>query len=75
MDLQKCEYNIITPFAKKCLFPIVKPPVNVHLDNTGTPHFIKLMLHVQDPFFYDPTHAKDLIKLYLLFQRHVSAHM
>lgn len=26
-------------------------------------------------FFYDLTHAKNLIKLYLLFQRHVSAHM
>lgn len=26
-------------------------------------------------FFYDLTHAKNLIKLYLLFQRHVSVHM
>ena len=75
MDLQKHEYNIITTSAKKCKFPVLKCPVSVHLENTGTPHVIKLIQHAQNPFFYDLTHAKILIKLYLLFQRHVSAHM
>lgn len=75
MDLQKCEYSIVTAFAKKCEFPILKLLVDGHLDNTGIPHFIKIIQHVQNTLFYDLTHAKNLIKLYLLFQRHVSAHM
>lgn len=52
MDLQRWEHNVSTAFIKKNQFPMLKPPVRVNLRNTGTPPFIKLLQHVQNPFSF-----------------------
>lgn len=53
---------------------MLTPLVNVHLDSARIRHFIN-RIRSRILGFYDLTHAKNVIKLHLLSQRHVSAHM